>query len=73
MKEVEDKIGDSLVEEIIGEVLGLSVQIIMMVIEDMATVKVIFGEVDFEEEVIFGVDIIIEWIEVGKIGEYGDN
>ena len=33
-----------------------------------------FGEAIFkEEEVIFEVDIIIEWIEVGKIGEHGDN
>ena len=37
-------------------------------------VEVIFGEVIFEEEVIFEVDIIIiEWIGIGKIGEYGDN
>ena len=35
-------------------------------------VEVIFREVNFGE-VIFEVDIIIEWIEVGKIGEYGDN
>ena len=34
--------------------------------------KVIFGDVIFEE-VIFEVDIIIERIEVGKIGEHGDN
>ena len=26
----------------------------------------------FSEEVIFEADIIIEWIEVGKIGEHGD-
>ena len=37
-------------------------------------VEVILGEVIFEEEVIFEVDIIIiEWIGIGKIGEYGDN
>ena len=44
-----------------------------MVTEDMDMVEVIFREAIFEEEVIFKVDIIIEWIEVGKIGEYGDN
>ena len=38
----------------------------------MAEVEVIFGEVTFGE-VIFEVDIIIEWIEVGKIGDHGDN
>ena len=38
-------------------------------------VEVILGEVICKEEVIFEVDIIIiiEWIETGKIGEYGDN
>ena len=36
-------------------------------------VEVIFGEVTFKEEVIFEVDTIIEWIEVGKVGEHGDN
>ena len=45
----------------------------MKVIEDMDIVEVIFGEEVFEEEVIFKVDIIIEWIGIGKIGEYGDN
>ena len=44
-----------------------------MVTEDMDVVEVIFREAIFEEEVIFEVDIIIEWIEVGKIGEHGDN
>ena len=39
----------------------------------MDVVEVIFGEAIFEEEVIFKVGIIIEWIEVGKIGEHGDN
>ena len=73
IKEVEDKIGDSLVEEIIGEVIGLSVEIAMKVIEDMDMVEVIFGEETFKEEVIFGVEIIIEWIGIGKIGEHGDN
>ena len=73
IKEAEDKIGDSLVEEIIGEVIGLSVEIAMKVIEDMDVVEVIFGEEIFEEEVIFGVDIIIEWIGIGNVGEHGDN
>ena len=73
IKEVEDEIGDSLVEEIIGEVIDLSVEIAMKVIDDMDVVEVIFGEETFEEEVIFKVDIIIEWTEVGKIGEHGDN
>ena len=73
IKEVEDKIGDSLVEEIIGEVIGLSVETAMKVIEDMDVVEVIFREETFKEEVIFEVDIIIEWIEIGKIGEHGDN
>ena len=36
-------------------------------------VEVISGEEIFEEEVIFEVDIIIEWIEVGKIEEHEDN
>ena len=38
----------------------------------MEEVEVIFGEAIFGE-VIFKVDIIIEWIEVGKIGGHGDN
>ena len=67
IKEVEDKIEDSLVKEIIREVIGLSVEIAMKVTEDMDAVEVIF------REVIFEVDIIIEWIEVGKVGEHGDN
>ena len=45
----------------------------MKVIEDMDMVEVIFGEEIFEEEVIFEVDIIIEWIGIWKIGEHGDN
>ena len=73
IKEVEDKIGDSLVEEIIGEVIGPSVEIIMKVIEDMDMVEVIFREEIFKEELIFEVDIIIEQIEVGKIEDCGDN
>ena len=74
INEVEDKIRDSLVEEIIGEVIGLSVETAMKVIEDMDVVEVIFGEETFKAEVIFEVDIIIiEWIGIGKIGEHGDN
>ena len=45
----------------------------MKVTEDMDVVEVIFGEAIFEEEVIFEVDIIIEWIGIGKIGEHGDS
>ena len=65
IKEVEDKIGDSLVEEINREVIGLSGEIAMKVLEDMDVVEVIFREETFEEEVIFEVDIIIEWIGIG--------
>ena len=72
IKEVEDRIGDSLVEEVIGKVIGLSVEIIMKVIEDMDMVEVIFREEIFKEEVIFEVDII-EWIKVGKTGDHGDS
>ena len=61
-----------MVEETIGEVIDLLVEIVMKVIEDMEEVEVIFGEAIFGE-VIFEVDIIIEWIEVGKIGGHGDN
>ena len=45
----------------------------MKVTEDMDAVEVILGEEIFEEEVTFEVDMIIEWIGIGKIGEYGDN
>ena len=38
----------------------------------MEEVELIFREVIFGE-IIFEVDIIIEWIEVGKIGGHGDN
>ena len=44
----------------------------MKAIEDMEEVEVIFGEAIFRE-VIFKAGIIIEWIEVGKIEEHGDN
>ena len=72
IKEVEDRIKDSLVKETIGEVIDLLVEIVMKVTEDVEEVEVIFGEAVFGE-VIFEADIIIEWIEVGKIGEHGDN
>ena len=39
----------------------------------MDMVEVIFGEEIFMEKVIFKVDIIIEGIGVGKIGENGKN
>ena len=46
----------------------------MKVIEDMDIVEVIFGEETFEAGIFFEVEIIvIEWIEIGKIGEHGDN
>ena len=46
----------------------------MKVIEDMDVVEVIFGEEIFEEGIISEVEIIIlEWIGIGKIGEYGDS
>ena len=44
----------------------------MKVTEDMEEVEVIFREAIFGE-VIFVVDIIIEWIEIGKTGGHGDN
>ena len=46
----------------------------MKVIEDMDIAEVIFGEETFEAGIIFEVEIIvIKWIGIGKIGEYGDN
>ena len=45
----------------------------MSLTDNMDMVEVIFGEAILKEEIIFEVDIIIEWIEVGKIGEHGDN
>ena len=66
IKEVELRIRDNLIEEIIGEAIDLLIEIIVKVIEDMEEVEVILGEEHFEEEVIFEVDIIIGWIEVGK-------
>ena len=58
MKEVEDRIGDSLDEEIIREDIDLLAETILKVIEDMEVVEGIFREVTFGE-VIFKVDIII--------------
>ena len=72
IKEVEDRIEDSLIKETIGEVIVLLIEIVVKAIEDMVEVEVIFREVTFRE-VIFEVDIIIEWTEVGKIGGHGDN
>ena len=43
----------------------------MKVTEDMEEVEVIFGEAIFGGN--FEVDMIVEWIEVGKIGGHGDN
>ena len=62
-------------EEITREDIGLIVEVIMMVIEDMDMVEVILGEVILEEDIMSEVDIIviIEWIEIGKIEECGDN
>ena len=47
----------------------------MKVIEDIEVVEVILGEVIFEEDITFEVDIImiIEWIEIGRKGKYGGN
>ena len=56
----------------IGEAIGLLVEVVMKVIEDLEEVEVIFREAIFIE-VIFMVDIIIEWTEVGIIGGHGDN
>ena len=73
-KEVEARIGDNLIEEIIGEATDLSIEVIVKVTEGMGEVEEILGEEHFEEEVIFEVDIIIiGWIEVGKTEDCGDN
>ena len=46
----------------------------MKVIDDMDVVEVILGEVIFEEGIISKVEvIIIEWIGIGKVGDYGGN
>ena len=48
IKEVEDRIKDSLIKETIGEVIGLSVEIVMKVLEDMDAVEVIFWRGNFQ-------------------------
>ena len=53
IKEVEDRIEDSLIKEITGEAIGLLVEISMRVTKDMDAVEVIFGKAIFKEEVIF--------------------
>ena len=74
IKEVEVRIGDNLIEEIIGEAIDLLIEIVVKAIEGMEEVEVILGEEHFEEEVIFEVEIvIIGWIEVGKTEDYGGN
>ena len=62
-------------EETIGEDIGLIIEIIIAVVEDMDVAKVILGEETLEEDIMPEVDIIVivEWIELGKIGEYLDN
>ena len=67
IKEIEDRIGDSLDKEIIGEDIDLLAETILKVIEDMEEVEVIFGEVVFE------VDLIIIQVEIGEIERCGDN
>ena len=48
IKEVEDRIGDSLDKEIIGEDIDLLAETVLKVIEDMEEVEVIFGGVTLE-------------------------
>ena len=66
IKAVEVRIGDNLIEEKFGEAIDLLIEIVVKAIEDMEEVEVILGEEHFKEEVIFKVDIIIGWIEVGE-------
>ena len=75
IKEVEDRIGDNLMEGTIGEDIGHIVEIIITAIKDMDVVEVILGEVILEEDTIIEVDIIVikEQTGLGKIGECGDN
>ena len=74
IKEVEVRIRDNLIEEIIGEATDLLIEIIVKAIEDMEEVEVTLGEEHFKEEVIFEVDIIIiGWIEIGRTEDYGGN
>ena len=72
IKEVEDRVGDSLYKEIIGEDIDLLAETVLKVIQDMEKAEVIFREVTFEK-VIFEVDIIIIQVEIGKIEGHGDN
>ena len=75
IREVEDRVTDSMMVGIVGEDIGLIVEIAMMAIEVMDVVEVILGEVILEEDIITEVDIIVieKWIGLGKTGEYGDN
>ena len=67
IKEVEDRIRDRLVEEIIGEEIGPSVEIIMKAIEDMDVVEVIFRRGNFQGRSNFRGRYNNRKIEVGKI------
>ena len=62
-------------EGIIGEDIGLIVEIAITAIKDMDVVQVILGKVILEEDTIIEVDIIVimEQTGLGKIGECGDN
>ena len=73
IKEVEARTRDNLVEEIIGEAIDLLIEVVVKVIEAMEEVEVTLGEEHFKEEVIFEVDIMIGWTEVGKTEDCGDN
>ena len=75
IREVEDRVVGGLMEGIVGEDIGLIVEIAMMVIEVMDVIEVILGEVILGEDITTEVDIIgIEkWIGLGKTGDYGDN
>ena len=73
MKKVEDRIGGNLMEGIIGEDIGLIIEIIITAIEDMDMVEVVLGEVILEEVMLAEIYITMveEWIGHGKIGECG--
>ena len=74
IKEVEARIGDNLIEEVIGEATDFSIEVVAKATEGMEEAEVTLREEHFKEEVISEIDIItIEWIGIGKIGEYGDN
>ena len=47
IKEVEVRIGDNLIEEIIGEAIDLLIEIVVKAIEGMEEVEVILGEEHF--------------------------